>query len=106
MNNFMSSSQRPEIPDYYADLGLQYTATFQEIKQAHNSLVKKCHPDKQGPGECVDASEFRKVNRVSIDPWDLSYGTKTRRVTNGLVLFRLEKPSSFSVNPLIARRTT
>ncbi|KAF2185818.1 hypothetical protein K469DRAFT_687657 [Zopfia rhizophila CBS 207.26] len=33
---------------------------FQEIKWAHYSLAKKHHLDKQGPGTCPDAHEFRK----------------------------------------------
>lgn len=52
----------PETPDYYEDLGLQQTATNQEIKRAHHTLAKKYHPDKQGLGVCVDAYEFRKVS--------------------------------------------
>ncbi|KAF2189977.1 DnaJ-domain-containing protein [Zopfia rhizophila CBS 207.26] len=64
MDEFTSGPERPGIPDYYADLGLQQTATFQEIKRAHHSLAKKHHPDKQGPGTCPDAHEFRKIREA------------------------------------------
>jgi len=60
----MPQLEPPETPDYYADLELQQTATFSEIKRAHHLLAKKYHPDKQGPGVCVDAHEFRKVSYV------------------------------------------
>ncbi|KAF2253630.1 DnaJ-domain-containing protein [Trematosphaeria pertusa] len=61
MDDFMPELHPPETPDYYADLGLQQTATFPEIKRAFYLLAKKHHPDKQGPGVCVDAHEFRKI---------------------------------------------
>lgn len=64
MDDFMPELHPPETPDYYADLGLQQTATFPEIKRAFYLLAKKHHPDKQGPGVCVDAHEFRKVSLV------------------------------------------
>ncbi|KAL5382183.1 hypothetical protein PMIN06_010644 [Paraphaeosphaeria minitans] len=64
MEDFVSPFKYPEKPDYYADLGLHYTATLQEIKRAHNSLAKRYHPDKQGFGVFVDASEFRKIREA------------------------------------------
>ncbi|KAK7177636.1 chaperone protein [Paraphaeosphaeria sporulosa] len=64
MEDFIYPFKYPEKPDYYADLGLHYTATLQEIKRAHNSLAKRYHPDKQGFGVCVDASEFRKIREA------------------------------------------
>lgn len=60
----MPELEPPETPDYYADLGLQQTATSSEIKRAHHLLAKKYHPDKQGPGVCVDAHEFRKIREA------------------------------------------
>ncbi|KAI8315850.1 hypothetical protein K4K61_000171 [Colletotrichum sp. SAR11_59] len=54
----------PEIPDYYTDLGIGECATPKEIKKAYANLVLKVHPDKQAPGACGDAHEFRKVQEA------------------------------------------
>ncbi|KAL3294504.1 chaperone protein [Colletotrichum asianum] len=54
----------PEIPDYYTDLGIGEYATPKEIKKAYANLVLKVHPDKQAPGACGDAHEFRKVQEA------------------------------------------
>ncbi|KAI8167724.1 hypothetical protein KHU50_006447 [Colletotrichum sp. SAR 10_65] len=54
----------PETPDYYADLGVSENSTAQEIKKAHRDLVLQHHPDKQAPGACKDAHEFRKAREA------------------------------------------
>ncbi|GKT63235.1 chaperone protein [Colletotrichum tofieldiae] len=55
--------QPPLIADYYVDLGIQQSATAQEIRQAYRALVMKHHPDKQGPGANLDAENFRKPTK-------------------------------------------
>ncbi|KAH6699613.1 hypothetical protein EV126DRAFT_461021 [Verticillium dahliae] len=41
----------PRVPDYYADLGLEQQANFQDIKVAFFRLAKAHHPDKKAPGK-------------------------------------------------------
>ncbi|QDS68632.1 hypothetical protein FKW77_001564 [Venturia effusa] len=64
MDETIPEPEPPKEPDYYTDLGLQQTATFAEIKRAHHSLAKKHHPDKQAPGKCNDAHEFRRTREA------------------------------------------
>ena len=35
-----------ELPDYYAFLGVERTATWDEIRRAYRKLALKWHPDK------------------------------------------------------------
>jgi DnaJ-class molecular chaperone len=44
--------------DYYQTLGLQRSATDEEVKQAYRKLASKHHPDKGGSEE-----EFKKVEK-------------------------------------------
>ncbi|KAF2120013.1 hypothetical protein BDV96DRAFT_595613 [Lophiotrema nucula] len=48
--------REPESRDYYRDLGIERTATYEEIKLAFHRLALHYHPDKKG-----DADEFRKI---------------------------------------------
>ncbi len=59
----MSESElsKPEVPDYYAALGLQQEARSRNIKLAYMRLARESHPDKLAPGKVIDAHEFRKV---------------------------------------------
>ncbi|KAF2675891.1 heat shock protein DnaJ, partial [Lentithecium fluviatile CBS 122367] len=50
--------------DYYADLGLNSNASPDEIKSAFHRLAKQHHPDRKGPEDNGDASEFRKVREA------------------------------------------
>ncbi|KAI8957996.1 DnaJ-domain-containing protein [Daldinia sp. FL1419] len=54
----------PEIPDYYADLGISQQASLQDVKTAFRQLARKHHPDKKAPGQSIDAHEFRKVREA------------------------------------------
>ncbi|KAF9871438.1 DnaJ domain-containing protein [Colletotrichum karsti] len=54
----------PDVPDYYDDLGVEQTATAEEVRRAHKVLALKHHPDKLGPGNCGDAHEFRKIQEA------------------------------------------
>jgi curved DNA-binding protein CbpA len=54
----------PELPDYYADLGVSQDASPRNIKSAWFKLAKRNHPDKKAPGKIIDAEEFRKVSFV------------------------------------------
>ncbi|GKT40378.1 chaperone protein DnaJ [Colletotrichum spaethianum] len=56
--------QPPSKADYYVSLGVQQSATAQEIRQAYRALALKYHPDKQGQGVNVDAKEFRKIQEA------------------------------------------
>lgn len=56
----------PGVPDYYADLGIPQQASLQDIKAAFRKLAIKYHPDKQAPGQSIDAYEFRKVRSCKL----------------------------------------
>ncbi|KAH3968262.1 hypothetical protein HBI56_050470 [Parastagonospora nodorum] len=56
--------EAPKAPDHYSSLDLQSDATQLAIKKAFKKLELKHHPDKQAPGQTVDAVEFRKVREA------------------------------------------
>ena len=59
-----------DFKDYYATLGVNKTATFEEIKQAYRKLARKCHPD-LNPGDKDAEAKFKdlnEVNQVLSDP--------------------------------------
>ena len=47
--------------DYYALLGVPYTATFQEITRAYREAMKTAHPDRQRPERRAAAEERAKL---------------------------------------------
>lgn len=47
--------------DYYKDLGVEKTATEEEIKKAYRSLAFKYHPDRN-PGDKLAEEQFKKIN--------------------------------------------
>lgn len=49
------------MSDLYTDLGVKRDATFEEIKAAHRTRVKKAHPDNQGNRE-----EFEKIQHAYL----------------------------------------
>jgi curved DNA-binding protein len=59
-----------EYKDYYKTLGIEKTATADEIKKAYRKLAKKYHPDKN-PGSKPSEEKFKEVseaNEVLRDP--------------------------------------
>ena len=58
--------KEPELPGYYKSLGVGPQSTVLEIKQPFRRLAKLHHPDKQAPGTCPDAEEFRNASGLLI----------------------------------------
>ncbi|KAH8761525.1 hypothetical protein F5883DRAFT_124849 [Diaporthe sp. PMI_573] len=58
------NAPEPQVPDYYADLGLAQQASSREIKVAFRTLAKEHHPDKKAPGKSIDAQDFRKIREA------------------------------------------
>ena len=53
-------SRIPREKNYYSILGLERTATPEQIKEAYRELAKQYHPDITG-GTTKDAEKFRDV---------------------------------------------
>ncbi|KAF2271887.1 DnaJ-domain-containing protein [Westerdykella ornata] len=51
----------PTTRDYYADLGIPFTASTAAIRRAYHRRAQETHPDKIAPGQTIDAVEFRQV---------------------------------------------
>ncbi len=74
---------QPEVPDYYADLGLPQQASCRDIKAAFRRLARQHHPDKKAPGESIDAQDFRKASlQTSISSEGLGLTIMTKSLTN------------------------
>ena len=58
--------EEPKLPDYYESLGVGPQSTVRDIKRAFRQLAKLHHPDKQAPGTCADAREFRKASSLFV----------------------------------------
>ncbi|MBI4440703.1 DnaJ domain-containing protein [Candidatus Woesearchaeota archaeon] len=59
-NLFKAYRQSGYVKNYYKVLGLKYTATDAEVKQAYHRLCRQYHPDVNPRGE----EKFKEINEV------------------------------------------
>ncbi|KAH6878062.1 hypothetical protein BKA58DRAFT_465785 [Alternaria rosae] len=60
----MEVPAKPKLPDAYADLELSPETTNAEIKASFRRLALLHHPDKNAPGQTVDAADFRRIQEA------------------------------------------
>ncbi|KAF1949767.1 DnaJ-domain-containing protein [Byssothecium circinans] len=76
--------------DHYATLGIAATASAEDIKKAFRKLAIQHHPDKKGPDDSGDSSEFRKAREA----YDILNNPDSRRLYDSqYVKFRQQNTS-------------
>ena len=101
---FAALAQHSAIPkekEYYSILGIDRTATPEQIKEAYRQKVKQHHPDVQGSAE-PDAAKFRDVTEafgvLSVRESRVNYDLQMRknpdnyRVVNEETFFKEMRP--------------
>lgn len=58
-----SDNEQEQTFDFYGDLGIQNTATPDEIKRAYFKLARQYHPD-QNPNDPTSTEKFQKIGKA------------------------------------------
>lgn len=71
MKNMSNTGNTVPMPDYYAFLGVPFTATQAEIKRSYRRLARKFHPDLNQQTQQAQDERIKLLNeayRVLSDP--------------------------------------
>jgi curved DNA-binding protein CbpA len=88
----MASQQRPGEITYYEELGVENTASADEIRDAFRALARLLHPDQQTDPQLKEIAErqMRKINRIHAVLSDISrrsaYDDSLRSLRNAPII--------------------